>query len=46
MQRYQMYIDGQFSDASSGKWFDSYNPYTGEVWGQIAEGGPLMRIAR
>jgi aldehyde dehydrogenase (NAD+) len=39
MQRYQMYIDGQFVDASSGKWFDSYNPYKGEVWGQIAEGG-------
>ena len=34
MQRYQMYIDGQFSDASSGKWFDSYNPYAGEVWGR------------
>jgi acyl-CoA reductase-like NAD-dependent aldehyde dehydrogenase len=39
MQRYQLYIDGQFHDASSGRWFDSYNPYTGEVWGQIAEGG-------
>ncbi len=39
MQRYQMYIDGRFSDASSGQWFDSYNPYTGEVWGQIAQGG-------
>jgi len=39
MQRYKMYIDGQFENASSGKWFDSYNPYTGEVWGQIAEGG-------
>ncbi len=39
MQRYQMYIDGEFSDASSGKWFDSYNPFTGEVWGQIAEAG-------
>src|SRR6187455_1403458 len=38
MQRYQMYIDGQFSDASSGEWFDSHNPYTGEVWGQIARG--------
>jgi len=38
MQRYQLYIDGQFTDASSGEWFDSYNPYTGDVWGQIAKG--------
>jgi acyl-CoA reductase-like NAD-dependent aldehyde dehydrogenase len=38
MQRYPMYIDGQFVDASSGKWFDSYNPFTGEVWAQVAEG--------
>lgn len=38
MQRFQMFIDGKFVDSSSGKWFDSYNPYTGEVWCQIAEG--------
>ena len=38
MQRYQMYIDGRSSDARSGQWFDSHNPYTGEVWGQIARG--------
>ena len=38
MQRYQMYIDGQFVDSSSGRWFDSYNPYTGKVWSQVAEG--------
>ncbi len=39
MQKYQMYIDGKFVAAASGKWFDSYNPYTGEPWAQIAEGG-------
>lgn len=38
MQRYQLYINGQFVDPTSGKWFDTYNPFTGEVWGQIAEG--------
>ena len=38
MQRYQMFIDGHFADASSGKWFDSHNPFTGDVWGQIAQG--------
>ena len=38
MQRYQLYIDGRAVDAASGQWFDSYNPYTGEPWAQIAEG--------
>lgn len=38
MQQYQLYIDGQFVDSNSGKWFDSHNPYTGKVWGQIAQG--------
>jgi aldehyde dehydrogenase (NAD+) len=39
MQKYQMYIDGRFVDAADGKWFDSYNPFTGKVWAQIAQGG-------
>ncbi len=39
MEKFKMYIDGQFVDAASGKWFDSYNPFTGKVWSQIAEGG-------
>ncbi|MGP1679997.1 MAG: hypothetical protein ACTS6J_22930, partial [Burkholderiales bacterium] len=39
MQKYQMYIDGKYTDSASGKWFDSYNPYTGEPWAQIAQGG-------
>jgi aldehyde dehydrogenase (NAD+) len=39
MQKYQMYIDGRYADAASGRWFDSYNPYSGEPWAQIAQGG-------
>ncbi|MBE0620921.1 MAG: aldehyde dehydrogenase [Burkholderiales bacterium] len=39
MQKFQMYIGGKFTDSASGKWFDSYNPYTGEPWAQIAQGG-------
>jgi (Z)-2-((N-methylformamido)methylene)-5-hydroxybutyrolactone dehydrogenase len=39
MQRYQLYIENQQLDAASGGWFDSFNPYTGEPWAQIAEGG-------
>ncbi len=38
MRKYQMYIDGKYVDPASGKWFDSYNPYTGEPWVQIAQG--------
>ncbi|MFN0040341.1 MAG: aldehyde dehydrogenase [Burkholderiales bacterium] len=38
MQKYQMYIDGKYVDAASGKWFDSYNPFTGKVWAQVAQG--------
>jgi aldehyde dehydrogenase (NAD+) len=33
-----MYIDGKYVDSASGKWFDSFNPYTGEPWAQIAQG--------
>jgi (Z)-2-((N-methylformamido)methylene)-5-hydroxybutyrolactone dehydrogenase len=38
MQKYQMYIDGKYVDSASGKWFDSYNPFTGKVWAQVAQG--------
>ena len=39
MEKYRLYLDGKFVDAATGKWFDSYNPYTGKVWAQVAEGG-------
>ena len=38
MQKYRMYIAGKYVDSASGKWFDSYNPYSGEPWAQIAQG--------
>lgn len=38
MKRYLMYIDGQYTESSDQQWFDSYNPFTGEVWAQIARG--------
>lgn len=38
MRKYQMYMDGKYVASASGKWFDSYNPYTGEPWAQIAQG--------
>ena len=38
MERYQHYIGGQWVDPASGDWFDSVNPYTGDVWAKIAKG--------
>ena len=40
MQTYQHYIDGAWTKPDSGNWFDTENPYTGEVWGKIAHGNP------
>ena len=38
MKKYQIYIDGKFVDAAGGRWFDSYYPFTGKVWAQVAQG--------
>ena len=38
MKRYQHYIGGQWADPASGDWFDTVNPYTGNVWAKIAKG--------
>jgi aldehyde dehydrogenase (NAD+) len=37
-RRYQLFIDGQFVDAESGKTFSSPNPATGETFAEVAEG--------
>ena len=37
LKRYQMYIDGQWTDAQDGATFTSINPATGEAWAQIPE---------
>ncbi|WP_240376908.1 aldehyde dehydrogenase family protein [Bacillus piscicola] len=36
---YQLFIDGKWVDAASGRTFESINPGTGEVNGVVAEGG-------
>jgi succinate-semialdehyde dehydrogenase / glutarate-semialdehyde dehydrogenase len=36
-----LYIDGKWEDAASGRTFDSYNPATGEMLGQVANGGQV-----
>ena len=37
MKKYDLFIDGKFSAPKSKKYFDSYNPFTGEVWAQVAQ---------
>ncbi|HWE18311.1 MAG TPA: aldehyde dehydrogenase [Hyphomicrobiaceae bacterium] len=37
LQEYQTYIDGKWCNASSGKRFETYDPYTGEPWALIPE---------
>src|SRR5438876_11229575 len=36
-RRYQLFIDGQFVDAESGRTFTSLNPATGETFAEVAE---------
>jgi aldehyde dehydrogenase (NAD+) len=38
MQRYQLFIDGEWRDPSTGRWFETANPYTGEAWAEIPRG--------
>ena len=37
LQRYQMFIDGKWVDASDGRTFTSMNPSTGDDWSEIPE---------
>ena len=36
-RRYQLFIDGQWVDAESGKTFSTPNPSTGETLAEVAE---------
>lgn len=38
LKKYQMYINGEWVESSSGEYFDSYNPATEEAWCQVAKG--------
>ena len=35
MKQYQMFIDGAYVDPVAGEWFDTTDPYRGEVWARI-----------
>lgn len=36
--RYQLYINGTWTDPIDNEWFDTVEPYSGEVWAQIPRG--------
>lgn len=38
MQRYSLRINGQACAPHGGTWFETQNPYTGEVWAEIPRG--------
>jgi acyl-CoA reductase-like NAD-dependent aldehyde dehydrogenase len=38
LQKYRMYVAGEWVDPASGEWFESYNPYTGKPWALIPKG--------
>jgi aldehyde dehydrogenase (NAD+) len=37
IERYRMFINGEWVEAASNRSFDSYNPYTGRVWATMPE---------
>jgi len=41
MKRYALRIAGQAREPQSGTWFETQNPYTGEVWAEIPRGNAL-----
>jgi (Z)-2-((N-methylformamido)methylene)-5-hydroxybutyrolactone dehydrogenase len=38
LQKHSHYIDGKFVEPTAGKWFESFNPFTGEPWAHVAQG--------
>jgi len=38
LERFLNIIDGEKASAASGRWFPSYNPFTGEAWAEIPHG--------
>jgi len=38
LQNYKMFVDGKWVESSSGEYFESDNPYTGQPWARIPRG--------
>ena len=45
LETYQIYVNGEWADAQSGKSFLSSEPYTGKAWAEIPEGDERDVIA-
>jgi (Z)-2-((N-methylformamido)methylene)-5-hydroxybutyrolactone dehydrogenase len=37
LETFKMYIDGEWRESISGRWFESKNPYTGKPWANIPQ---------
>jgi len=40
LETFKLFINGKSVDAVSGNTFESLNPYTGQPWARLADGGP------
>lgn len=38
-RRYRLFIDNEWQDPESGAWFDTLDPFTGEVWAEVPRAG-------
>ncbi|MBL8670734.1 MAG: aldehyde dehydrogenase [Alphaproteobacteria bacterium] len=38
LEKFPMLIDGKAAEPSTGAWFESFNPYTGQPWALVARG--------
>lgn len=41
MKTFGHFINGEYVEPVGGKFIDSFNPYSGEVWARIPQGCPL-----
>lgn len=39
-EEFRLFVHGKSVDARSGRVFESHNPYTGQPWARVADGGP------
>ncbi|NBQ89068.1 MAG: aldehyde dehydrogenase [Betaproteobacteria bacterium] len=38
MEHFRMFIDGESTESASGRWMDSENPFSCEVWAKVSQG--------
>jgi (Z)-2-((N-methylformamido)methylene)-5-hydroxybutyrolactone dehydrogenase len=38
LEKLKMYIGGEWCEAASGEWFETFNPFTGKPWALVARG--------